>query len=303
MPRCAVLAAITIRDIKKTQGNHASQDKDISSSQALQVEEHPLSNVTQVEESTPIQTPQVQEPSLSTIEECLREIDRLKSVIHEKDKQIDELKSKHNFGVHSIKNSDDMVKVYTGLSSYSLFSWLFDEVKEPAKNMTYYRGENSNTDKQYQVNNKNKPGPKRKLLLEDELLILLIKLRHNLNVDLIAAMFNVSTSLISVTITTWLSLLALELKPLIYWPPREELLRWYPDCFKRYGDNVCAVIDASEVQTERPSMTNINSILYSNYKQRHTFKVLVACTPGGSISFISEAAGGDMSDVELVRKS
>ena len=78
------------------------------------------------------------------------------------------------------------------------------------------------------------------------------------------------------------------------------LKRYYPECFKRYGDNVCAIIDASEVQTERPLMTSTNSVLYSNYKQRHTFKVLVACTPGGSISFISEAAGGDMSDVEMV---
>ena len=66
---------------------------------------------------------------------------------------------------------------------------------------------------------------------------------------------------------------------------------------------VCAIIDASEVQTERPTMTSANSVLYSNYKQRHTFKVLVACTPGGSISFISEAAGGDMCDVEMVRRS
>jgi len=159
---------------------------------------------------------------------------------------------------------------------------VFDEVKEAANTMTYYRGETSNTDKHYQVHDKNKPGPKRKFSLENELLITLLKLRHNLNIDLIAAMFNVSVSLISVTITTWVSLLALEMKPLIYWPPKEQLQKWYPECFHRYGNDVCAIIDASEVQTERPSMSSINSV-YSNYKQRHTFKVLVACTPGGSI--------------------
>jgi hypothetical protein len=102
---------------------------------------------------------------------------------------------------------------------------LFDEVKEPAKDMTYYRGEKSSIDKHYQVPNKNKPGPKRKLCLEDELLITLIKLRHNLNMDFIAAMFDVSTTLISVTFTTWVSLLSLELKPLIYWPSQEQLKR------------------------------------------------------------------------------
>ena len=226
-----------------------------------------------------------------------------KELISEKNKIIMDLTSKPNFGINSIKKSDELVKVYTGLPTYALFNWLFEEVKEPAKNMNYYRGEKSSTDKYYQVNDKNKPGPKRKLCLEDELLITLIKLRHNVNIEFIAGLFNVSASLISVTITTWISLLALELKPLIYWPSQDMLKRYYPECFKRYGDNVCAIIDASEVQTERPSMTSINSVLYSNYKQRHTFKVLVACTPGGSISFFSEAAGGDMSDVEMVRRS
>lgn len=180
--------------------------------------------------------------------------------------------------------------------------FFFDEVKSPASNMQYYKGETSMEHKQYQEENKKKPGPKRKLCLEDELLMTLIKLRHNLNMDLIGAMFGVSTSLVSTTITTWLSLLAFELKPLIYWPSCEQLKQYYPECFKRYGNNLCAIIDASEVQTERPSMNSTNSVLYSNYKQRHTFKVLVACTPGGSVSFISEAAGGDMSDVELVRR-
>ena len=224
-------------------------------------------------------------------------------LIVERDKAIEEMNSRPSFGIHSIKHSDDLVKVYTGLPTYALFSWLFEEVKEPAKNMNYFRGEKSSSDKYYQVNDKNKPGPKRKLCLEDELFITLIKLRHNVNIEFIAGLFNVSASLISVTITTWISLLALELKPLIYWPSQEQLKRYYPECFRRYGDNVCAIIDASEVQTERPSMTSANSVLYSNYKQRHTFKVLVACTPGGSISFISEAAGGDMSDVEMVRRS
>jgi hypothetical protein len=31
--------------------------------------------------------------------------------------------------------------------------------------------------------------------------------------------------------------------------------------------------------------------------------VLIACTPGGSVSFVSPAAGGDMSDVQIVRES
>ena len=62
-------------------------------------------------------------------------------------------------------------------------------------------------------------------------------------------------------------------------------------------------LECTEIQIERPSLDSVNAVMYSNYKSRHTYKVLVACTPGGTVSYVSEAVGGDMSDVELVRKS
>jgi hypothetical protein len=62
-------------------------------------------------------------------------------------------------------------------------------------------------------------------------------------------------------------------------------------------------LECTEIQTERPSLDSVNAVMYSNYKSRHTCKVLVACTPGRIVSYVSEAVGGDMSDVELVRKS
>ncbi|XP_063436558.1 uncharacterized protein LOC134717991 [Mytilus trossulus] len=131
------------------------------------------------------------------------EIQFLKIQLAEKDHQlssakekIKDLEKKNSFGIISIKHSDNLIRLHTGLASYSLFCWLLDEVRVPASNMKYYK----------------------------------------------------------------------------------------------------------EVQTERPSLDSTNSALYSNYKSRHTYKVLVACTPGGTVSFVSHATGGDMSDVELVRR-
>lgn len=223
------------------------------------------------------------------------------SQIEEYEKEIQELKQLNTFGIHSIKRSDHLVKVYTGLTSYALFSWLFDEVKEVASNMKYYKGEQSVDTKAYQESNTKKPGPKRKVCLEDELLMCLMKLRLNLSHEFLASMFKVSPSLVSSIVSTWICLLALELKPILHWPSDVQLLQYYPDCFKKYG-KVCAIIDCTEVQTERPSLDSTNAAMYSNYKERHTYKVLVACTPGGTVSYISDAVGGDMSDVELVRR-
>lgn len=68
-------------------------------------------------------------------------------------------------------------------------------------------------------------------------------------------------------------------------------------------ENLEQSLECTEIQTERPSLDSVNAVMYSNYKSRHTCKVLVTCTPGGTVSYVSEAVGGDMSDVELLRKN
>ena len=89
---------------------------------------------------------------------------------------------------------------------------------------------------------------------------------------------------------------------LLYWPKQEEVSLHYPDCFKKYH-NVRAIIDCTEVPIQRPSLSKANSQIYSSYKGRPTAKVLVACTPAGTRSFVSKAAGGSMSDKDLVKGS
>ena len=89
---------------------------------------------------------------------------------------------------------------------------------------------------------------------------------------------------------------------MIYWPSQEEILRYYPKCFEQWS-TVRAIIDCTEITLQRPSIAKANSQIFSNYKSRPTAKVLVACTPGGTVSFISKAAGGAMSDKQLVEKS
>ena len=41
------------------------------------------------------------------------------------------------------------------------------------------------------------------------------------------------------------------------------------------------------------------SVTFSDYKSRNTFKVLVGCTPTGRVSFVSDVFGGRISDKDL----
>ena len=54
---------------------------------------------------------------------------------------------------------------------------------------------------------------------------------------------------------------------------------------------------------QRPSLALANGLIYSFCKGRTTAKLLVACTPVGTVSFVSCVAGGGMSDKRLVKES
>ena len=47
----------------------------------------------------------------------------------------------------------------------------------------------------------------------------------------------------------------------------------------------------------------MHSSTWSQYKHHNTFKFLVACTPNGAISYISDLLVGSISDVELIKPS
>ena len=63
-----------------------------------------------------------------------------------------------------------------------------------------------------------------------------------------------------------------------------------------------AIIDCTEVPIQRPSLALANGQIYSFYKGRPTAKLLVACTPVGTVSFLSSGAEGAMSDKRLVKE-
>ncbi|XP_008184858.1 uncharacterized protein LOC103309919 [Acyrthosiphon pisum] len=103
-----------------------------------------------------------------------------------------------------------------------------------------------------------------------KLLLCLMKLRLNLPFKDLGFRFNITCATASMIFRKVIILLEHMFKRLIYWPDREALR----NCF--------------EITIEKPSNLKARVQRWSSYKNKNTVKYLIAITPQGSISFISE---------------
>ena len=60
---------------------------------------------------------------------------------------------------------------------------------------------------------------------------------------------------------------------------------------------------ASEIYIETPTDLHLQSSTGSSYKHHNTAKFLIACTPNGAVSFVSDLFMGNISDKKLTQKS
>ena len=178
----------------------------------------------------------------------------------------------------AIKDNDSKTKFYTGLSTYHiftvLFSFLYPFVNRPTK-----------------------------LSLNDELLMVLMKLRLNLQTEDLAYRFGVSPATVSRIFHKWLDVMHTRLGKCIRWPDRETVCKTLPVAFQKHYPQVRCIIDCSEIFIERPTSFQARAQTYSNYKKHNTVKFLISITPTGVVCFLSKCWGGRVSDQELTRNS
>lgn len=138
---------------------------------------------------------------------------------------------------------------------------------------------------------------------EGVVLLVLMKLRLNLqNYDL-ALSFSISQTTVSEVLNRSIPAIAEKLKCFVHWPEKEEVVKNLPKLFKPKYRNARTIIDCTEIFIERPGNLTVRASTWSNYKHHNKIKYLVAISPLGAISFLSRAFGGRTSDKVVTQRS
>lgn len=185
---------------------------------------------------------------------------------------------KSKFSYSNVKSSIGQLLFFTGLTSV-IFEWLLKKL-------------GGSIEISHQA-----------LPLEDQLLMVLMKLRMGLSNTDLAYRFHVTTSTVSNIYRSWISVMSVVLKPLIKWPNKGAILKNMPKTFKRHFKKCRCIIDCTEIFIARPSNLTARAQTWSNYKHNNTVKYLIAITPAGAISFLSPGWGGRVSDKQITKES
>ena len=182
-------------------------------------------------------------------------------------------------GVHSIQENDDKCLFYTGLS-WSTFLDIYDTIADtpPGKGVPI-------------------------VAYIDQFFFTLVKLRHNMKFEYLSDQAGVAPSTMVDHFWKWMDIIYVKLEWFLTWPDREYVFRTMPPHFKQLYPRLTCIIDCFEIFVEAPSNLKARAELWSNYKKHTTIKFLIGCSALGAVTFLSQAWGGRVSDIEIVKKS
>ena len=183
------------------------------------------------------------------------------------------------------RTSDYYIHFYTGLETYKKFAMVLVTLGLAAHHLRYYYGITP------------------RLSIEDQFFLTLIKLRtHPTNREL-GFFFGLSQKQVSNIFITWINFMYCQWSEINWWPS-QELVRYYaPSDFKAKFPKTRLIVDGTEFPLQKPTQPIAQQATFSTYKNRNTLKVLVGCTPGGLVSFVSDVFGGSTSDRQIVERS
>ena len=199
--------------------------------------------------------------------------------------------------------NDKSVNFYTGIECRKIFDTLHDYLCKFVKRR--WRGFSftcSNIKRRNFHKSPKKFGVERKLCSEDEFLMTLMWIRLGLLKQDLAGRFNISPTLCSQILNSWISVMATASKHLVKWATQEDVLITKPARYRQLPD-LCSIIDCTEIFIERPANHRLQRATWSEYKHHNTGKILISVAPNSHITFISKMYNGRASDKAITLAS
>lgn len=192
----------------------------------------------------------------------------------------------HMFGsISKHKEDDEAIKFYTGFETYKKFHFVFSTLSPMAHKIKYYGSNVIN------------------LSTENQFFLTMMKLRQNKCNFELSKFFNVSPTTVSNIFITWVNFIYQLWTRINIWPSKEMVQYYMPESFKHYDNNVRVILDGTEINVQKPKNPKSQQASWSSYKHANTLKILVGATPGGLLSYCSDAYAGSVSDRQIVERS
>src|SRR5215210_3660025 len=135
-------------------------------------------------------------------------------------------------------------------------------------------------------------GRHRRLAPEQELLLTLIYLRHNVSHEVVGALFGMSADTSENTFHEVVAVLR-EVCPAQRWEAEKHWKKGEPSWQPEEEDRI--LIDSFETPVRRPSLDEAQRRVYSGKKKRHTLKTQVVTDASGEVVEIDPGHGGPTS--------
>lgn len=150
-----------------------------------------------------------------------------------------------------------------------------------------------------------KPSAKNKTVdVATQFLTVLVICRHGIDIRFMAYILEKSETTVQRIFNAWVIFLATLFNRIDLKPSHGYLLQKMPKSFIETGHGLTdIVIDATEFKFQHASNFELNSLMFSNYKNTVTGKALIGISPHGMGLFFSDIYPGSISDSEITEKT
>lgn len=188
------------------------------------------------------------------------------------------------FSVDNFLNDDTGMHFYTGLESYTKFMFVLRTLGPAAYCLKYIY---------FQVDS---------VSVENQLFMTLMKLRRYTTNFELARFFSVCESTVKNIVHTWIIFMSIQWREVNIWPSKDLVKYFSPSDFKAKFPTTRVIVDGTECSVKKPKAPRAQQATFSSYKNRNTVEILVGSTPGGLVSYVSEAYGSCTSDRQIVER-